>query len=171
MRSRLLDALDDATYRDLLVYVTGPYERSDGDAVPKPDLAWIRDELRTRGFNAFLPTDVDVHADEQEPLDLHIAFAQASNAVIFVFPQGNVSDGAGVELGAVLEEVSKEARHRVLVLVEEGVSPDTLRSTGDRWDAAVRTYADDEELLRGARFFLRDVIHRERTGELPPPAE
>jgi hypothetical protein len=59
----------------------------------------------------------------------------------------------------------------VLFLQEAGVESALVASVADRWDATVRTYEDEAELLDEARLFVRDVMRREATGELPFPRE
>lgn len=44
-----------------------------------------------------------------------------------------------------------------------------IASVSDRWDATVRTFDDESELFDEARLFLRDVMRKESTGELPFP--
>jgi hypothetical protein len=59
----------------------------------------------------------------------------------------------------------------VLFLHEAGVRSALIASVADRWDATVRTFDDEEQLLDEARPFARDVMRRETTGDLPFPPE
>ena len=46
-----------------------------------------------------------------------------------------------------------------------------IAAVADRWDATVRTFETDDDLLDETRLFVRDVMRRETTGELPFPPE
>ncbi len=167
MRDRVRDALadlDEVSHPDVLVYVTGSYD--DGRHAL---LERVRNELRNTGVNAFLATDVGIPLDEMDATTQSTKFARASNAVIIVIPEQGENVGVGIETAMVLEEMTEDARERVLVLHETGVRSAMMASLAERWDAAIRTFDDDESLIRGARLFIRDVIHRESTGALPSP--
>ncbi|CCQ34923.1 hypothetical protein HTIA_p2821 (plasmid) [Halorhabdus tiamatea SARL4B] len=64
-----------------------------------------RDCLREREFNAFLAIDVGIPLDEMDAATQSIAFAQASNATIFIAPQVGDNLGVGIEIGSVLEDL------------------------------------------------------------------
>lgn len=170
MRDYLLETLPRARYHRFLVYVMGPYK-----AHGTPDegtfdfLREFCDGLRMEGFNAFLAVDADVDLAETDAATQSLAFARASNAVLFVVRLQGKNLGVGIETGAVLEDQADRAPERVLLLHEEGVRSAMIASVADRWDAAVRTFADDEELLAAAKLFLLDVMNRELTGDLPTP--
>jgi len=68
-----------------------------------------RDCLRGRGFNAFLAIDVGISLDEMDAATQSIAFAQASNASIFIAPQFGDNVGVGIEIGSVLEDILSTA--------------------------------------------------------------
>lgn len=172
MREHLLETLPSARYRRFLVFVMGPYKaRGPSDEEMFQFLEDVRDGLRDEGFNAFLATDADVSLEEMDAGTQSLAFARASNAVLFVVPARGRNLGVGIETGAVLEDVADRTRERVLFLHESGVRSAMIAAVADRWDATVRTYDDRAELLAEARLFVRDVMRREGTGELPFPPE
>jgi hypothetical protein len=172
MRERLLDELEPTRYRRFLVYVMGPYKSwASADDETFAFLEGVRDDLRDRGFNAFLAVDANVPLDEMDAGTQSLAFARASNAVVFVVPGGGRNLGVGIETGAVLEDTSGRARERVLFVHETGVRSAMIAAVADRWDATVRSYDDREDLLSEVRLFARDVMRRESTGELPFPPE
>jgi hypothetical protein len=170
MRERILRALAPTRYRRFLVYLMGPYKQHDGpDEAAYRFLETVRDGLREEGFNAFLATDVDVSLEEMDAGTQSLAFARASDAVLFVVREEGKNLGVGIETGAVLEDLSSRSRERVLFLHERDVRSALIASVADRWDATVRTYDDETELFDEARLFLRDVMRKESTGELPFP--
>lgn len=172
MRDRLLDELAPTRYRRFLVFVLGAYKAHESpDAEAFAFLERVRDGLRGAGFNAFLATDVDVPLSEMDAGTQSLEFARASNVVLFVVRQDGRNLGVGIEMGAVLEDASRRARERVLFLHEAGVRSALVASVADRWDATVRTFDDEEELLDEARLFARDVMRRETAGDLPFPPE
>lgn len=172
MRERILRSLDPTRYRQFLVYLMGPYKQHDGpDEAAHRFLETVRDGLRDEGFNAYLATDVDVPLEEVDAGTQSLEFARASNAVLFVVREEGKNLGVGIETGAVLEDLSSRSRERVLFLHERGVRSALIASVADRWDATVRTFDDEEELFDEARLFLRDVMRKESTGELPFPPD
>ena len=172
MRDRLLDSLEPTRYRRFLVYVMGAYKAHDAaDGETFGFLEGVRDGLRDAGFNAFLATDPGIPLDEMDAGSQTMAFARASNAVVFVVRHGGKNLGVGIEVGAVLEDMSDRKRERVLFLHEAGMRSAMIGAVGARWDAAVRTFADREELLAETKLFLVDVVGKESTGELPFPPE
>lgn len=172
MRERLLRTLQPTRYRRFLVYVMGPYKQRGGaDDEAFGFLETVRDGLRNEGFNAFLATDVDIPLDEGDAGTQTLEFARASNAVLFVVRREGKNLGVGIETGAVLEDLSDRSRERVLFLHETGVRSAMIASIADRWDATVRTFDDRADLFDEARLFLRDVMRKETTGELPFPPE
>lgn len=175
MRDRLRDALDPVPRERFLVYVMGPYKT----AGPEDDeelfdlLATVRDRLRTEsGVNAFLAVDPEIPIEEIDAATQSIAFARASNAVVFVLPFDGDNLGVGVEIGSVLEDIYQsddETRaERIVVVHEEGVRSAMLGGVTRRWDATVYAYADEDELLLRAKEFVANVVNRESTGDLPP---
>lgn len=170
MRQRLLRSLEPTRYRRFLVYLMGPYKRHGAaDETAFEFLESVRDGLRTGGFNAFLATDADVPLEEMDAGTQSLEFARASNAVLFVVREQGKNLGVGIETGAVMEDLSSRSRERVLFLHESGVRSAMIASVSDRWDATVRTFDDESELFDEARLFLRDVMRKESTGELPFP--
>lgn len=133
----------------------------------------VRDRLRTGpGVNAFLALDVDVPLEEMDAASQSIAFARASNAIVYVVPGGGDNLGVGIEVGAVLEALfaageDDHRRERVLFVHESGVRSALIAAVSDRWEARVYAYEDLADLDRQLRLFVRDLIRRERTGELP----
>lgn len=172
MREHLLETLSSVRYRRFLVFVMGPYEAHHGeDGAMFGFLEDVRDGLREVGFNAFLATDAGIDLEEMDAGSQSLAFARASNVVLFVIPADGENLGVGIETGAVLEDATGLARERVLFLHESGVRSAMIAAVADRWDATVRTYDDLPELLDEARLFARDVMRRESTGELPFPPD
>ncbi|WP_224448919.1 DUF7509 family protein [Haloprofundus salilacus] len=172
MRDYLLDTLPPTTYRRFLVYLMGPYKGHRGeDSEMFAFLERLRDDLRDVGFNAFLATDADIELEEMDAGTQSLQFARASNAVVFVVPGDGRNLGVGIEVGAVLEDMSDRAHERVLFVHESGVRSAMIRAVADRWDATVRSYDDEAELVYGIRVFARDVMRREGSGELSFPPE
>ena len=150
----------------------GPYKAHDiEDQEAFAFLERVRDGLRAEGFNAFLATDVDVPLDEMDAGTQSLEFARASNAVVFVVHHDGKNLGVGIETGAVLEDMSARSRERILFLHESGVRSAMIAAVADRWDATVRTFETDDDLLGETRLFVRDVMRRETTGELSFPPE
>lgn len=135
----------------------------------------LRDGLRTGpGVNAFLAIDVDVSLDELDAASQSIAFARASNAVVYVVPAIGDNLGVGIEAGAVLEalfgdDAVDDRRERVVFLHESTVRSAMIAAVRDRWEARVYSYEDRADLDRQLRLFVRDLMRKERTGELPRP--
>jgi hypothetical protein len=173
MRDRLLDAFEATSYRRFLVYVMGPYKSHvTEDEEMYAFLETVRDDLRREGFNAFLATDPDIPLDEMDAGTQTLEFARASNVVLFVVPQEGKNLGVGIEVGAVLEDMSDRQRDRILFLHEDGVRSAMIGAVGDRWNVDLRTFGDEDELLGETKRFIADVVRKEDTGELPfPPGE
>ena len=173
MRERLLSALDSTTYRRFLVYVMGPYKSHvTEDEEMYAFLERVRDDLRREGFNAFLATDPDIPLDELDAGTQTLEFARASNVVLFVVPRDGKNLGVGIEVGAVLEDMTDRQRERVLFVHEDGMRSAMIGSIGDRWNVERRTYSDGEGLLDETKKFIMDIVRKEDTGELPfPPGE
>ncbi|WP_226040419.1 hypothetical protein [Natrinema sp. DC36] len=132
----------------------------------------VRDRLRTTaGVNAFLAIDVDIPLSELDAASQSIAFARASNAVVYVVPAVGDNLGVGIEVGSVLEalfdeETAAHRRERVVFAHESGVRSAMIAAVRDRWDARIYSYDDREELCRQLRLFVRDLVRKERTGDL-----
>ncbi len=135
----------------------------------------VRDRLRaTAGVNAFLAIDVDVPLEEMDAATQSIAFARASNAVVYVVPAMGDNLGVGIEVGSVLEALyaddePEHRRERVLFVHESGVRSAMIAAVRDRWEARIYAYEDVDDLERQVRLFVRDLMRKERTGELPRP--
>lgn len=173
MRDRLLDALESTSYRRFLVYVMGPYKShvTENDEIYS-FLETVRDDLRRDGFNAFLATDPEIPLDELDAGTQTLEFARASNVVLFVVPHHGKNLGVGIEVGAVLEDMTDRQRERVLFVHEEGMRSAMIGAIGDRWNVEQRTFADEDELLEKTKVLIADVVRKEDTGELPfPPGE
>lgn len=133
----------------------------------------VRDRLRTdAGVNAFLAIDVDVPLSELDAASQSIEFARASNAVVYVVPAVGDNLGVGIEVGSVLEALYAEdaadhRRERVVFVHESGVRSAMIAAVRDRWEARIYSYDDREDLVRQLRLFVRDLVRKERTGELP----
>ena len=133
----------------------------------------VRDHLRTTaGVNAFLAIDVDVPLAEMDAATQSIAFARASNAVVYVVPAMGDNLGVGIEVGSVLEALYADdepthRRERVLFVHESGVRSAMIAAVRDRWEARVYAYEDVDDLEAQIRLFVRDLMRKELTGELP----
>lgn len=204
-------ALPEVRRTQFLVYVMGPYRTFDVEAVlPEetdaatedlPSFAtWeesageysedevlkllkiTRDCLREREFNAFLAIDVGIPLDEMDAATQSIAFARASNAVVFVAPQVGDNLGVGIETGSTLEDmlategmkepaaeaVPPTRARRFMVATEPTVRSAMLGSVHARWDASVRTFTDAEDLCRLCAQFSTHIQNEELYGTLDP---
>ncbi|MFC7213822.1 hypothetical protein ACFQO4_06975 [Saliphagus sp. GCM10025334] len=181
MRDRLRDALDPIPRERFLVYLMGPYKSIDPDSGPGSGangddelfdlLVTLRDRLRTEsGVNAFLAVDPEIPLEEVDAATQSIAFARASNAVVFVLPFSGENLGVGIEVGSVLEDVYQsddpERAERTLVVHEADVRSAMLGGVTRRWDATVYDYEDADELVFRTKEFVGNVIAREATGSL-----
>ena len=173
MRDRLLQTLEDTSYRRFLVYVMGPYKSHVTENEEMYSfLETVRDDLRREGFNAFLATDPDIPLEEMDAGTQSLEFARASNVVLFVVPHGGKNLGVGIEVGAVLEDMTDRQRERILFAHEEGIRSAMIGAIGDRWNVERRTFDDQDELIERTEQFVMDVVRKEDTGELPfPPSE
>lgn len=166
MRETLLGKLDAAFppvhHRRFLVYLMGPYKSHVAENEEMfGRLESLRDELRSDGYNAFLATDPDVPLDAMDAGTQSLEFARASNVVLFVVPRDGLNLGVGIEVGAVLEDLSEHRRQRILFLYEEGMRSAMIGAVGDRWDVMTRTFEDETDLVDESLFFVRDVMRRE----------
>lgn len=132
-----------------------------------------RDHLRTSaGANAYLAIDVDISLDKMDAASQSIAFARASNVVAYVVPAIGDNLGVGIEVGSVLESLFDEGspnhlRERVLFVHESGVRSAMIAAVRDRWEARIYAYENRDDLFRQLRLFVRDVIRKEQTDQLP----
>ncbi len=201
-------ALPSVRREQFLVYLMGPYRTFDIDALLPDDadvetdvpsfatwndasgeyaedevlrlLQETRDCLRERGFNAFLAIDVGIPLDEMDAATQSIAFAQASNATIFVAPQVGDNLGVGIEIGSVLEDLlpsnsmqgpavdATPPKHtrRVMVVTEPTVRSAMLGAVHARWDASVRTFTDAADCCRLCAQFCTHIQNEELYGSL-----
>ncbi|AUX07819.1 hypothetical protein AArcSl_0164 [Halalkaliarchaeum desulfuricum] len=139
-----------------------------------------RDCLRDRGFNAFLAIDVGISLDEIDAATQSIAFAQASNATIFIAPQVGDNLGVGIEIGSVLEDLLStdamrgpaadatppERARRIMVATEPSVRSAMLGAVNTRWDASVRTFTDAKDCCRLCAQFCTHIQNEELYGSL-----
>ena len=202
------DALAPVRREQFLVYVMGPYRTFDVDALLPADadvdtdvpsfatwneasgeyaedevlrlLQETRDCFRNRGFNAFLAIDVGISLDEMDAATQSIAFAQASNAIVFIAPQVGDNLGVGIEIGSVLEDLLStdgmngpatdatppERTRRVMVATEPSVRSAMLGSVNARWDASVRTFTDAADCCRLCAQFCTHIQNEELYGTL-----
>jgi hypothetical protein len=202
------DALAPVRREQFLVYLMGPYRTFDVDALLPADadvetdapsfatwdetsgeyaedevlrlLQETRDCLRDRGFNAFLAIDVGIPLDEMDAATQSIAFAQASNATIFIAPQVGDNLGVGIEIGSVLEDMLSTAgmqgpaadatpprrARRVMVATEPSVRSAMLGAVHARWDASVRTFTDAADCCRLCAQFCTHIQNEELYGSL-----
>ncbi|WP_458190555.1 DUF7509 family protein [Haladaptatus sp. NG-WS-4] len=202
------EALQPVRREQFLVYLMGPYRTFDVDALLPSDadvetdvpsfatwndasgeyaedevlrlLQETRDCLRDRGFNAFLAIDVGIPLDEMDAATQSIAFAQASNATIFVAPQVGDNLGVGIEIGSVLEDLLPsdsmqgpaadatlpERTRRMMVVTEPSVRSAMLGAVHARWDASVRTFTDAVDCCRLCAQFCTHIQNEELYGSL-----
>lgn len=171
MRETLLEKLDavfpPVRHRRFLVYLMGPYKShvAENDEM-YGRLETVREELRSEGYNAFLATDPDIPLDEMDAGTQSLEFARASNVVLFVVPHDGKNLGVGIEVGAVLEDMSEYRRKRILFLHEEGIRSAMIGAVGDRWNVMTRTFEDQPDLLDESLLFIRDVMRKEVYGDL-----
>jgi len=196
------------TRQRFLVYLMGPYRTFDVDELLPEDadvdtdvpsfVTWdentgeyaedeglrllqeTRDCLRDREFNAFLAIDVGIDLDEMDAATQSIAFARASNAVVFVAPRVGDNLGVGIEIGSVLEDLianggmegpaadatPPKRTRRIVVATEPDVRSAMLGAVHSRWDASVRTFTDVEDLCRLCAQFCTHVQNEELYGRL-----
>ncbi|QLG27430.1 hypothetical protein HUG10_07650 [Halorarum halophilum] len=201
-------ALPAVRREQFLVYLMGPYRTFDVDTLLPADadvetdapsfatwneasgeyaedevlrlLQETRDCLRDRGFNAFLAIDVGIPLDELDAASQSIAFANASNATVFIAPQVGDNLGVGIEIGSVLEDLlSSDGMHgpaaeatpppctrRVMVATEPSVRSAMLGSVNARWDASVRTFTDAADCCRLCAQFCTHIQNAELYGSL-----
>ncbi|WP_411968442.1 hypothetical protein [Haloferax sp. YSSS75] len=118
------------------------------------------------GVNAFLAVDVDIDTDDVDAATQSIAFAEASNATVFVLPFLGHNFGVGEEAGSILERLSETHGDRIVFVHEATVTSEMIRAARARWDLRVETYDTEEELHKRIRLFVADVMNRELHGEL-----
>jgi len=202
------DTLSPVRRERFLVYLMGPYRTFDVDALLPADVdidaeapsfaTWdetsgeyaedevfrllqeTRDCLRDRGFNAFLAVDVGIPLDEMDAATQSIAFAQASNVIVFIAPQVGDNLGVGIEIGSVLEDMLStdwmqepaadanppERARRVMVATEPSVRSAMLGSVQTRWDASVRTFTGVADCCRLCAQFCTHIQSEELYGSL-----
>jgi hypothetical protein len=202
------EALAPVQREQFLVYLMGPYRTFDVDALLPADadvetdapsfatwdetsgeyaedevlrlLQETRDCLRDRGFNAFLAIDVGIPLEEMDAATQSIAFAQASNATIFIAPQVGDNLGVGIEIGSVLEDLLStagmqgsaadatppERTRRIMVAAEPSVRSAMLGAVHARWDASVRTFTDAADCCRLCAHFCTHIQNKELYGSL-----
>lgn len=171
MRKRLVEnfdaALSPVRHRRFLVYLMGPYKSHVTENEEMYGrLESLRDELRSEGYNAFLATDPDIPLKEMDAGTQSLEFARVSNVVVFVVPDDGRNLGVGIEVGAVLEDVSAHQRERILFLHEARMRSAMIGAIGDRWNVMRRTFESDEDLIDESLLFVRDVMRREVYGDL-----
>lgn len=171
MRENLLEKLDAALppvhHRRFLVYLMGPYKSHVTENEEMYGrLEDLRDEFRAEGYNAFLATGPDIPLDEIDAGTQSLEFARVSNVVIFVVPDDGQNLGVGIEVGAVLEDMSSHQRRRILFLHEAGMRSAMIGAVGDRWNVMRRTFEDESDLQDESLLFIRDVMRKEVYGDL-----
>jgi hypothetical protein len=168
----LADLIDDEVAVDELDGSSGDWIEDEGSYSEQGVLdllETVRDRLRDEGgLNAFLAIDVDVPLDEMDAATQTIEFAKASNVIVFVVPAVGKYLGVGIETGSVLEGLPDEEQERIVFVHEENVRSAMIGSLSRRWDAAVYSYSDEDELVKRIREFAVDIMNQEMTGDLPP---
>ncbi|CQR50173.1 MULTISPECIES: DUF7509 family protein [Haloferax] len=118
------------------------------------------------GVNAFLAVDADLSTDEVDAATQSLAFAEASNATVFVLPFLGHNFGVGEEAGSILERLSETHGDRIVFVHEDSVTSEMIRAARARWDLRVETYDTEAELHKRVRLFVADVMNRELHGDL-----
>ncbi|ELZ97931.1 DUF7509 family protein [Haloferax sulfurifontis] len=118
------------------------------------------------GVNAFLAVDVDIGTDEVDAATQSLAFAEASNATVFVLPFLGHNFGVGEEAGSILERLSETHGDRIVFVHEASVTSEMIRAARARWDLRIETYDTEAELHKRIRLFVADVMNRELHGDL-----
>ncbi|WP_148413494.1 hypothetical protein [Haloferax sp. KTX1] len=118
------------------------------------------------GVNAFLAVDADLGTDEVDAATQSLAFAEASNATVFVLPFLGHNFGVGEEAGSILERLSETHGDRIVFVHEDSVTSEMIRAARARWDLRVETYDTEAELHKRVRLFVADVMNRELHGDL-----
>ncbi|SHH03706.1 DUF7509 family protein [Halobaculum gomorrense] len=127
----------------------------------------VQGSLRVNpGVNAFLALDVDIDTDEIDAATQSIAFTRCSNATAFVLPFFGHNFGVGEEAGSILEALAPSHGDRLIFAHEESVTSAMIRSARVRWDLRVETYETEAELVRKLRYFVGEIMQRERRGDL-----
>lgn len=163
---------------EFLVYLMGPYQNLDEDAVSgdlntafdpseiraKSHLETLRDELRQSGYDAFIATDPEIPMTEIKGLDQSLRFSRASDAVVFVLPYLTENEGVAMEISYVLPELTLQQQRRVLVcreVVNEerniGVSSAMLADDGNEWGFEDMEFSSMDELSTAIRQFVYSV--------------
>ncbi|WP_049948003.1 DUF7509 family protein [Candidatus Halobonum tyrrellensis] len=141
---------------------------------------WLRTDV---GVNAFLAVDPDIPTegfpDETDAERMNVisqskAYAEASNAVVFILPKAGVRDGVDIEIGAVLsgfdlglgEGTPQKSPQRFHVFREHGVSSATLDAVPHEYEVALSEYGTRSELHEQLERFLAGVLRSERRGDL-----
>lgn len=143
---------------------------------------WLRTEL---GVNAFLAVDpaipTETHPEETDQERMNVisqskAYAEASNAVVFILPKAGVRDGVDIEIGAVLssfdlghdEGTPQKPPQRFHVFREYSVASATLDAVPHEYEVALTEYGTRSELQDQIARFLAGVLRSEQRGDLPP---
>lgn len=182
MRERILRELgrnDDVPpaggHDEFLVYLMGPYRSIDESVVSesvntvfhpaeiraKTHLETLRDELRRKGYDAFIATDPEIPMTEINGLQQSLQFSRASDAVVFVLPYLTENEGVAMEISYVLPKLTLQQQRRVLVcreVVDEekgvGVSSAMLADDGNDWEFVDTEFTTAGELSRTIRQFV-----------------
>lgn len=165
-------------HSEFLVYLMGPYRNLDESVVSesvntvfdpseiraKAHLETLRDELRQRGYDAFIATDPEIPMTEIDGLQQSLRFSQASDAIVFVLPYLTENEGVAMEISYVLPKLTLQQQHRVLVcreVVDEaediGVSSAMLADDGNDWEFVDTEFTSWEELSGRIRKFVYGV--------------
>lgn len=146
---------------------------------------WLRTEL---GVNAFLAVDPEIPTEEfpeetdEERMNVisqSKAYAEASNAVMFILPKGGVRNGVDIEIGAVLSgfnlghgegELLKPPQ-RFHVFREHSVASATIEAIPHEYEVALTEYGTRSELQDQIARFIAGVLRTEQRGDLRPVEE
>lgn len=144
----------------------------------------IRETTNTR---AFLATDVDIPTITQvqdegldepgmTPIEQSIAFARASNAVLFIFPYAGIPIGVASEAGALCEHFNLRAddptarmkpRERFRLFREAGIGSATIEEFEYDYNLTFAVYESREELLHSIKRFLQQLQHHDQDDSFP----
>ena len=141
----------------------------------------IRETTNTR---VFIATDVDIPTITQvqdedldesgmTPIEQSIAFARASNAVLFIFPYAGIPIGVASEAGALCEHFNLRAsdptertkpRARFRLFRETGVGSATVEEFEYDYNLIFAVHESQEELLQTIKRFLQ---HHDQDDSFP----
>jgi hypothetical protein len=110
------------------------------------------------------------------PIEQSIAFARASNAVLFIFPYAGIPIGVASEAGALCEHFNLRAadpaertkpRGRSRLFREAGIGSATVEEFEYDYNLTFAVYESREELLHSIKRFLQQLQHHDQDDSFP----